>query len=429
MAPNLLIRAWRCHLGMDRPVAESIHKKKRIKWIMIPTVVLMILWGGSSWLFSIFRPSISRSEVRTAIVDRGPVAATIEASGLLLPEMESIISSPIESRILKILKSPGVEVKAGDPILTLDTNAQDIELEKLSEELAIKENAKQQARQRLAQTLKKHKGDREVALLDLKYLEVGLRQKETLFNKGLISKDELLQAQLDVDKKRIELRQLDESMDDASLAAETEINGLNLEIRVLGASREAMENQVERATARADRDGILTWAPSEEGAPVGRGEVIAKIADLNHFKVEASISDFHVGRLEEGLETEVHINQQKLEGHISKLLPSVSDGVLKFHVSLPSNTGMALHAYMRADVFVVTARRTDSLRIKKGPALSGERRQNIHVIRNGYATRVAIKTGVSGVENQEIISGLEEGDEVIISDNRAFAHLIKAPIK
>ena len=414
---------------MDRPVAESVHFKKRLKWILSPLLVIAVLWFGSWWVLGMLRPAISRSEIRTGVVDRGPIAATIEASGLILPGTESLITSPIESRVLRLLKSPGVAVKAGEPILVLDVTAQELELEKHAEQLAMKENAKEQARQNLAKTLKKNKGDRELTLLDLQYLEVGLRQKTELHEKGLVSKDDLLQAELNVNKKRIQLRQLDESSEDAKTVAETAINGLDLEIRVLATVREALENQVARATARADRDGVLTWAPVEEGAPVARGEVIARIADLSYFKVEASISDFHASRLAEDMEVEVVVNEQKIVGHISKLLPAVTDGVLKFHVSLPKNEELTLHANMRADLFVVTARRESSLRCRKGPGLSAGGRQEIFVIRDGYAIRVPIETGVSGVEKQEIISGLEVGDEVIISDDRAYAHLERAPVK
>src|SRR5436305_13343366 len=79
-------------------------------------VAVLILLPG--WL----RPSVAREQIRTGAVDRGPVEGIVEASGMVVPAFEGVISSPVEARVEKVLKRPGDLVTAGDAILALDTD-------------------------------------------------------------------------------------------------------------------------------------------------------------------------------------------------------------------------------------------------------------------------------------------------------------------
>ncbi|HEV7784703.1 MAG TPA: efflux transporter periplasmic adaptor subunit, partial [Thermoanaerobaculia bacterium] len=102
---------------MDRELdagTRYLRLGRRAAWvggtIALAVAVLLLLPG---WL----RPSVVRSEIRTGKVDRGPVEGIVEASGTVIPAFESVISSPVEARVQKVLKRPGEVVKAGEAIL------------------------------------------------------------------------------------------------------------------------------------------------------------------------------------------------------------------------------------------------------------------------------------------------------------------------
>ena len=63
------------------------------------------------------RPASRAIGIRTAIVERGPVDATISATGLVVPEVEQVITSPVEARVLRVLERAGREARgrAADP--------------------------------------------------------------------------------------------------------------------------------------------------------------------------------------------------------------------------------------------------------------------------------------------------------------------------
>ena len=84
--------------------------------------------------------------MRTAIVTTGPIEASITASGTIVPEVERVLSSPLDARVLRILARPGAAIKAGDPVVQLDVSESVLGLDKLVNELKVKENKQAQTR-------------------------------------------------------------------------------------------------------------------------------------------------------------------------------------------------------------------------------------------------------------------------------------------
>ena len=66
-------------------------------------VLAAVFFWGPGWI----SPSVSRARLRTARVDAGPIEAVISASGTVLPEIEEVLSSPVDARVLRILERPG----------------------------------------------------------------------------------------------------------------------------------------------------------------------------------------------------------------------------------------------------------------------------------------------------------------------------------
>src|SRR4030095_15523067 len=99
-------------------------------------VLILLLFALPGWV----RPTVHRAQLRTAVVDRGPIDATLTASGVVIPEYEHILSSPLDTRVTRILKHAGDAGHAGDSLLVLDLGEPRLQVERLADQIAIKEN-------------------------------------------------------------------------------------------------------------------------------------------------------------------------------------------------------------------------------------------------------------------------------------------------
>ena len=401
---------------MDRPIDANYRKKKLIKRVAMGFVGVVLLLALLAWAPRWIRPSLAKNRIRTAVVDVGPVEATITSSGTVVPEFEQVLSSPIDSRILKILKRPGSQLKRGDAIMELDVSQATLELNKLNQLLAIKQNQQAQRKLELENTLLKLQSLLGIKRLDLKSFQLQLTQQRKLWDAGLTSEGQLRHAEVQEETAQTELKQLEEEIVNARRATQSQLDGLVLEIKTLEQERDEAQRQLDLATTRADRDGVLTWVVTEEGSSIHKGEVIARTADLSSFRVEAKISDVHAGRLSVNLPVKIKVDEEYLEGSISSILPTIKDGIMTLLVALEQKSSKLLRANLRVDVYIVTDHKDRALRIKRGPFANSEGDHEVFVIRGDMAVKVPVRLGIASFENFEVVKGLIQGDEVIISD-------------
>jgi HlyD family secretion protein len=414
---------------MDRPLDENFRKQQLTKRVVQGTIVLAVIVGFFILVPGWISPWVSRNRIRTAKVDRGPIEATITASGTVVPEFEQVIPSPIETRVLKILKSPGAQLSKGEPILELDVSATKLAFEKLNDQIILKENEQKRLKIDLEKTITDLQTQLQIKKLKLEFLKSKTEQQQKLFEIGGSSKEQMRQTKLEEDIANLELQQLEISIRNTQQSLQNQIEGVATELRILQNERAEVHHQLEQASTKAEREGVLTWAVSQEGATIRKGEILAKIADLNAFRVEATVSDVHATRVAVGLPVKVKVNEDFLAGAISSILPTIQNGIVTLQVSLHDKSNNLLRSNLRVDVFIITAQKENALRLKKGPFVNGEGEHEAFVIRDDAAYKTPVRIGLAGFEQYEIVEGLSEGDEVIISDTRDFIHMKEIKVK
>ena len=90
----------------------------------------------SGWV----RPGIDAERLRLATVQRAPLEATVTAAGTVVPEIEQVVTAPMETRMLRILAPPGTFVQPGDAIVQLDLSHSELALDRTLERIAVKQN-------------------------------------------------------------------------------------------------------------------------------------------------------------------------------------------------------------------------------------------------------------------------------------------------
>ena len=162
---------------------------------------------------------------------------------------------------------------------------------------------------------------------------------------------------------------------------------------------------------------------------VPRGEVIARIADLDSFRVEATVSDVHSSSLHAGQTVRVMLDDEPLTGRLATIDPTIENGAVKFHVDLDDARNPKLRNNLRVDVLAVTDSRASTLRLRKGPFAQGEGTESVFVVQGDHAVRRPVRLGLSGYDHFEVLDGLDEGEEVILSNMNDYQHLERVNFK
>jgi HlyD family secretion protein len=401
---------------MDRDLTKDERRRRVVRRVVPVGVAVAAIAFSLAATMQWLKPSVRRRDIQAARVERGAIDAAVQAAGIVVPANEQVVSSPVEARVLRIGRRAGDRVRAGDELLALDTTGAQLELARLGERLAQKENEASQLRLRIDETLAGLEAQLEQKKLDDEIARLKSEQTRRLRSEGLVSEQDSLLAATAQKKSAIEIAQLEQNVTRARRTAEAQLQAAALDVSGLRRDRDESRRQLDLAMMRATRDGIVTSIVQEEGATVRHGDVLARIADLSTFRVVATLSDMYVPRLAAGMRARIKVDDATtVLGTVEAIDPRIENGVARLHLALDPDAHARLRNNLRVDVQVITGSKADVLTLKRG-ALGGETRTEVYVVRGGRLVRTPVVLGMLSDDRVEVISGLRAGDEVVISN-------------
>jgi len=162
---------------------------------------------------------------------------------------------------------------------------------------------------------------------------------------------------------------------------------------------------------------------------VPQGTQVAVISDLSHFKVEGEIADTYGDRVAAGGRAIVKIGNEKLEGIVSSVTPLSKNGVISFTVQLVDNN-KRLRSGLKTDVYVMNAVKEDVMRIANASYYVGRGEYELFVQdSDNEIIKRKVQLGDSNFEYVEVVSGLQPGDKVVVSDMSNYKNKSKLKVK
>jgi HlyD family secretion protein len=402
---------------MDREIPKEVRNKERNKKIIryggigVASVIVI------SVLISFMRTGVKTKDLVFSTVDKGTIEVSVSASGKVVPAFEEIINSPINTRIVEIYKKGGDSVDIGTPILKLDLQSVETDYKKLLDEEQMRSYKLNQLRVNNQTKLNDLAMKIKVSAMQLNRKKVELRNEQYLDSLGSGTTDKVRQAELSYNVAQLEYEQLEQQYDNEKevLAAEYKVQELDFSIFRKGLAE--MKRTLDDAQIRSPRKAILTYINNQIGAQVSQGSQIAVISDLSHFKVEGEIADTYGDRVAAGGKAIVKIGSEKLEGTVSSVTPLSKNGVISFTVQLNEDNNRRLRSGLKTDVYVMNAVKEDVMRIANASYYVGRGEYELFV-RNSDKEIVKrkVQLGDSNFEFVEVASGLQPGDQVVVSD-------------
>lgn len=401
---------------MDREISKEQRVREQRK--------IWIKWGGALLagilavvgIMNFMQQSLQAKDLVFSVVDEGSIDVSVSASGKVVPAFEEIINSPINSRILEVYKKGGDSVDIGTPILRLDLLSAENDYKKQLDEVQMNQLKLEQLRIQNKSKLSEMEMQLKVSRMELSRKAVELKNEQYLDSLGAGTTDKVRQVELDYNVSKLKLEEDEQKYINEQATADADLKVKQLELNIARKNLEETKRTLDDARIKAPRKAILTYVNTEIGAQVAQGEKVAVVSDLSHFKIEGEIADTYGDRIAAGSRAIIKIGKDELEGVVTDITPLSKNGVMAFSVRLEQDNHKRLRSGLKTDVYVLTAVKDAVKRIANGSYYVGPGEYELFVRSGNELLKRKVQLGDSNYELVEVVSGLEPGDQVVVSD-------------
>lgn len=415
---------------MDRILSnrEIKHRKWRLafKWLAAAGAVVLI------WYFVIqkWNQGVPYSRLNIAVAERGVVDQRLVAQGILIPAFEIEMNATVSSEITSVFHTVGATISPGDILLELDREILESAFEQQSDALALRNLDIQKSKLNFAKDLKDLDYKAAMKALALQELEAQVKAQKHLHTIGGATGEEVEKAEIALKVARLEKNILDNELEYHQQLNQKEIESLQLSYNIDRKKLQEESHKLNATRIVSRHHGVITYINEDIGKLIQPGDLLVRIANLDRFKVEATIAERHGDRLIPGQSVRVQVGTTELEAFVSKIAPLVENNLIKFEATFAIRGDMPdMRPNMRVEVRILTEEVEDAIRVKQGPAFTGAIQQEAFVVKDGVARKKVIQKGLSNTSYLQVTEGLWPGDSVIISDINAYIHMDQFKLK
>ncbi len=352
-------------------------------------------------------------------VSMGPVISSLQASGVIESDDEIIIRSPERSIIKKVYKNAGTLVKKGDLLIELDEKSVQKEIERMKNQLDIKHNSLEKSRLNAQNTRLSLDRNEEVKRLRIVTLKSNLAEQEKMLEAGTISEARVGRTRQEVEAAEADLQSQIEKNAIRIQQMDADERGLLLQINSQEKNLKEKQALLGKLRVKAPAEGVILAINNSEGQRIEEDAMLLRMSDMSSFKVVGWVNEKYTSRLQTGNRVLVNLDNEKLEGVVGEITPMVDDQMIHFNVHLTDKKHQGLEINKSVSLEVISRSHDDVLRIKKLPEIENSTRQMLYVLHDREAVKTEVIFGTIGNEWCEIVSGLAEGDQILIGTGNA----------
>ncbi len=405
---------------------EDIAQKKRRRRILIGVggvaAILLITLGLSR--LKPAAPTVDKSTVWIDTVKRGPMERQVRGPGSLVPETEGIrqISSATDARVERLLVQAGAPVQP-DTVL-LEMSNPELERDSLDADWQLKAGQADlvNARVRLQKELLDQEAAAATVESDFHQAQLQAEANEGLFKEGLVANLTLKLSQTrarelatrnEIEKKRLAVY---------SQSEKAQMDAQGARVEQLRALAHLKRSQLEAMRVRAGIRGVLQEIPVQPGQRVVAGTTLARVVQPEKLKAQLKIAETQARDVQIGERASIDTRNGVVEGHVSRIDPSVQGGTVTVDVALEGLLPKGARPDLSVDGTIELEHLADVVFVGR-PAFGSEQGA-ITLFRlqpgSDEALRVKVRLGKSSVNTVQVLEGVQPGDKVVLSDMSAW---------
>lgn len=363
--------------------------------------------------------AVSASRLRIAEVRRGTLVRDVSVQGRVVAAIAPTLyarsggtvtldvhagDSVKAGQVLAEIESPELDSRLQQEQATLDSLA--IEVER-----AALDNRRNGAASEMAFRR---------ALIDRESAEREVERNQRAYEMGAQAEIPVLRARDELAKAR-----LAESHAREALALERDSLDFELKARRFAHERQKLvvaelSRQVDELKLRAPVDGQVGQLLVQQRATVPANAPVLTVVDLSALEVEVQVPEAFAHDLALGMGAEVRDGSGSYAGEVSAISPEVLEGQVTGRVRFVGERPPGLRQSQRLTTRILMDERPDVLMVERGAFVDAGAGRVAYVVRDGVAERTEIQVGATSLNAVELLSGVREGDRIVISGTDEF---------
>jgi HlyD family secretion protein len=403
---------------MDIPRPSNARQKRirRIAYGAFALLAVLLITLGLSRLKPA-APGVERATLWVDTVKRGPLLREVRGSGTLVPQDIRWVPATTQGRVERILLHPGTAVTADSVILELVNPQLDQELQDADLKVQAAEATLQNLRVQAQNDYLQQKAVAAGIASEHNKAQMQAEMNEALASKQLVSALALRQSKMDADQLAIrdDIAQQQLASYEESIKARLAVQ--QSQVDQARAVMQLKQRQRDDLKVRAGLDGILQRVPVEVGQQVAPGTNLARVANPGRLKAEVKIAETQARDIQIGQKATIDTRIGVVAGIVTRIDPSVQNGTITVDVGLVGDLPRGAVPDLSVDGTVELEKMLDVVYVGR-PAF-GQEQSSVGLFKiqpDGSATRVQVKLGRISVNAVEILSGVNVGDQVVLSD-------------
>lgn len=316
-----------------------------------------------------------------------------EAVGTIRSANVSVLNAQIGGTVREVRVKSGDRVREGQLLAIIDDRSPRAQVE-----------AAQAGVEEATQGLAEVEQALQAATADRQFAEATFTRYQALLEKNSLSRQEYDGAEAKYKAALANERALE--------AKKKEIQARNQQAR---AQKSSAETVLSYSRIVAPLDGVVTQRSVDAGTVVMPGMALMVVEETAHYRLEASLPEELFAKIRVGEETAVATVRGKIQGRVAEVVPAADPGSRTFlvKVDLPSNWSCQSGEYATALFPVEQSRR---MSIPRAALVEHGELQGVYVVNSqGSVEYRLIKAGKSWGERIEVLSGLNQGDRVAVT--------------
>ena len=368
-------------------------------------------------------PTVDRATIWTDTVKRGPMIRQVRAStGSLVPREDSIelIPAQTEATVVRIRVLPGAQVTP--QTVLMDLADPQLQQELLNAQLGLKaaEADYKSLQASLQSTLMDKKTSAAQVNADFAQDKLQAQTDQALYKLGVISGLTYDKSKGTADQLAEQHRLSQQQIAVNEKAIEVQLASSQAKVDQARALLELYEKQTAALEVRSTISGTLAplAAPLQVGQHVSVGTSLAEVIQNDKLKAALQIAETQARDIQIGQPATIDTHNGIIPGHVVRIDPAVVNGTRTVDVMLDGPLPQGAVPQLSVDGTIDLERMKDVLYVGR-PALGNENStlSLFRVDADGKgAERVSVKVGRASVNDIQVLSGLNEGDTVILSD-------------